>query len=190
MRRPPRFARLSDEVNMEFESEREEALYTTLKQVLQNHVVNNRIGYHHTLGACVPVLGYVLSIMSDAVDDAPGAIAETVAELQQRTRTRIQQEAPRLPSFHDYTPTPDSSSEGHELGTALATLLTASGIEHDMSLDATWRVMLSLLADVLAMAVHDEVQTPEAVEAYVSTLYDQITAVMLLWDDERGQAGL
>ena len=173
---------------MEFETEREEALYTTLQQVLQNHVINNRIGYHHTLGACVPVLGYVLSIMSDAGSDAPGAITETVAELQQRTQTRVLRDTPPLPSFHDYTPTPDSSAEGHELGTALATLLTASGIEHDMSLDATWRVMTSLLADVLSMSVHDETQTPESLEAYIRTLHDQITAVMLLWDEERGEA--
>ncbi|MGE3538855.1 MAG: hypothetical protein AB7N91_15665 [Candidatus Tectimicrobiota bacterium] len=173
---------------MEFETEREAALYRTLKQVLQNHIVNNRIGYHHTLGACVPVLGYVLSIMSDAGGDAPGAIAETVAELHQRTQTRVLQETPPLPSFHDYSPTPDSSAEGHELGTALATLLTASGIEHDMSLDATWRVMMSLLADVLAMSVHDEAQPPADLEAYIRSLHDQITAVMLLWDEERGEA--
>ena len=38
---------------MEFHTEREEALYTTLKQVLQNHVSNHRIGYHETLSACV-----------------------------------------------------------------------------------------------------------------------------------------
>lgn len=173
---------------MEFETAREEGLYTTLKQVLQNHVVNNRIGYHHTMGACVPVLGYVLSIMSEAGGDAPGVITETIAELQQRTRDRVLQNTATMQSFHDYTPTPDSSAEGHELGTALATLLTASGIEHDMSLDATWRVMLSLLADVLAMAVHDGVHTSESIEAYIHTLYDQITAVMLLWDEERGEA--
>ena len=41
---------------MEFHTEREEALYTTLKQVLQNHVSNHRIGYHETLSACVSVL--------------------------------------------------------------------------------------------------------------------------------------
>ena len=36
---------------MEFHTEREEALYTTLKQVLQNHVATHRISYHHTLAA-------------------------------------------------------------------------------------------------------------------------------------------
>src|SRR5262245_39254066 len=73
---------------MEFHTEREEALYTTLKQVLQNHVSNHRIGYHETLSACVSVLGYVLYVMSDGWDEAPTLIESTVAELKQRTHER------------------------------------------------------------------------------------------------------
>jgi len=48
-------------VIMEFQTEREEAVYTTLKQVLQNHVTTHRLSYHHTLAACIPVLGYISS---------------------------------------------------------------------------------------------------------------------------------
>ena len=78
----------AEEDPMEFHTEREEALYTTLKQVLQNHVVNHRIGYHETLSACTSVLGYVLYVMSDASEEAPALIESTVAELKQRTHTR------------------------------------------------------------------------------------------------------
>src|SRR5215468_1217265 len=87
---------------MEFHTEREEALYTTLKQVLQNHVSNHRLGYHETLSACVSVLGYVLYVMSDDWDEAPALIESTVAELKQRTHERASRVLPTLPTFHDY----------------------------------------------------------------------------------------
>jgi hypothetical protein len=38
---------------MEFHTEREEALYTTLKHVLQNHVGNHQLGYHDPLSLCL-----------------------------------------------------------------------------------------------------------------------------------------
>ena len=75
---------------MEFHSEREEVLYTTLKQVLQNHIVTHRLGYHETLAACVPVLGYVLSILSVSWEEVAGLVETTVAELKQRTQARAQ----------------------------------------------------------------------------------------------------
>ena len=139
---------------MEFHTEREEALYTTLKQVLQNHVSNHRIGYHETLSACVSVLGYVLYVMSDDWDEAPALIESTVAELKQRTHARVLC-ALDLPTFHDYVTRAAMTELGHDLGTALATFLSTAGIEHNMSVAATWRAYLSLVADVLAMPLHD-----------------------------------
>src|SRR5881296_1964499 len=65
---------LSTEVRMEFHTEREEALYTTLRQVLQNHVTTHRISYHHTLAACIPVLGYILYVMLETWEEAPDLI--------------------------------------------------------------------------------------------------------------------
>jgi hypothetical protein len=169
---------------MEFHTEREEALYTTLKQVLQNHVSNHRIGYHETLSACVSVLGYVLYVMSDGWDKAPALIESTVAELKQRTHARVLHALPTLPTFHDYVTRAAMSELGYDLGTALATFLAASGIEHNMSVAATWHAYLSLVADVLAMPLHDGAQTPAEVDADIDTLRDELPVVMQLWDEE------
>ena len=166
---------------MEFHTEREEALYTTLKQVLQNHVSNHRIGYHETLSACVSVLGYVLYVMSDDWDEAPALIENTVAELKQRTHAR---ESRTLPTFHDYVTRAAMSELGHDLGTALATFLSTAGIEHDMSVTATWRAYLSLVADVLTMPLHAGVQTPAEIDTEIESLHDELLVVMHLWDDE------
>jgi hypothetical protein len=170
---------------MEFYSEREEVLYTTLKQVLQNHMVTHRLGYHETLAACVPVLGYVLSILSESREEVAGLVETTVAELQQRTQARMRRALRPLPRFQDYARSIPISSQYQELGTALATLLTASGLEHDMSVAATWRVTVSLLADVLVMPLQDAGQTPEEIEAYIDSLRDQLPAVMHMWEEER-----
>jgi hypothetical protein len=169
---------------MEFHTEREEALYTTLKQVLQNHVSNHRIGYHETLSACVSVLGYVLYVMSEGWDEAPGLIASTITELTQRTQARVWHATPALPPFHDYVTRAAMTELGHDLGTALATFLSTAGIEHDMSVTATWRAYLSLVADVLAMPLHAGAQTPAEIEAEIESLRDELLVVMHLWDDE------
>ena len=169
---------------MEFHTEREEALYTTLKQVLQNHVSNHHLGYHETLSACVSVLGYVLYVMSDGWDEAPALIESTVAELKQRTRARALHALPTLPTFHDYATRAAMTELGHDLGTALATFLSTAGIEHNMTVAATWRAYLSLVADVLAMPLHDGVQTPAEADAEIDTMRDELPVVMHLWDDE------
>ena len=169
---------------MEFHTEREEALYTTLKHVLQNHVSNHQLGYHETLSACVSVLGYVLYVMSDDWDEAPALIESTIAELKQRTHARVSHTLPPLPTFHDYSTRAAMSELGHDLGTALATFLATSGVEHNMSVAATWRAYLSLVADVLAMPLHDDAHTPEETEAEIDILRDELPVVMHIWDEE------
>jgi len=169
---------------MEFHTTREEALYTTLKQVLQNHVSNHRLGYHETLSACVSVLGYVLYVMSDDWDEAPALIESTVAELKQRTQARVLRALPTLPTFHDYVTRAAMTELGHDLGTALATFLTNAGVEHDMSVTATWRAYLSLVADVLTMPLHDSAYTPAQIDAEIDSLRNELPVVMHLWDDE------
>ena len=168
---------------MEFYTEREEALYTTLKQVLRNHVSNHRIGYHETLSACVSVLGYVLYVMSDDWDEAPGLIESTISELKQRMRERLRA-SPTLPTFHDYVARAVMTELGHDLGTALATFLAAAGIDHNMSVAATWRAYLSLVADVLAMPLYDGAQTLAEINYAIDTLRNELPVVMHLWDEE------
>lgn len=172
---------------MEFHTEREEALYTTLRHVLHNHVRTHRLSYHETVGVCVSVLGYVLYVMSDTWEDAPTLIAETLAELWQRTHQRAQRGLPTLTPFQDYTPRPTLSPHYHELGTALATLLATSGIEQNMTVAATWRAYLAVVADVLAMPLHDNAATLAEVEAAMHALRDQLPVVMRLWDEEAGE---
>ena len=170
---------------MEFHTEREEALYTTLKQVLQNHVTTHRISYHHTLAACIPVLGYLLYIMLESWDEAPGLIASTLDELHQRVRTRMSRALPALPAFQDYARHQDESTQYQELGTALASLLTDSGLEYDLSVVATWRTYLALVADLLAMPLQAQAQRPEEFEAYVESLRDDLLGLMHMWDEQR-----
>jgi hypothetical protein len=169
---------------MEFHTEREEALYTTLKQVLQNHVSNHRLSYHETLSACVSVLGYVLYVMSDDWDEAPALIESTIAGLKQRMHERALRALPTLPTFHDYVTRAARTELGHDLGTALATFLSTAGIEHNMSVAATWRAYLSLVADVLVMPLHDGAHTPAEADAEIDMLRDELPVVMHLWDDE------
>lgn len=170
---------------MEFHTEREEALYTTLKQVLQNHVATHRLSYHHTLAACIPVLGYILYVMIETWDEAPGLIASTIDELHQRVHARALRALPALPAFQDYAPRPDTSTQYQELGTALATLLTTSGIEYDLSVVATWRTYLALVADILVMPLQAQAQRPEELEAYIESLRDDLLGLMHMWDEER-----
>ena len=170
---------------MEFHTEREEALYTTLRQVLQNHVATHRLSYHHTLAACIPVLGYILYVMIEDWEEAPGLIASTIDELRQRVDTRALQALPALSAFPDYAPHPDESTQYHELGTALATLLTTSGLEYDLSVVATWRTYLALVADVLALPLQAQAQRPEEFEAYIESLRDDLLGLMHMWDEER-----
>jgi hypothetical protein len=170
---------------MEFHTEREEALYTTLKQVLQNHVTAHRLSYHHTLAACIPVLGYLLYIMLETWEEAPALITSTLEELHQRIHTRALRALPTLPAFQDYALHPDGSTQYQELGTALATILTTSGMEYDLSVVATWRAYLALVADVVVMPMQAHAQRPEELEAYIESLHDDLLGLMHMWDEER-----
>src|SRR5215831_13948832 len=90
---------------------------TPRKQVLQNHVSTHRISYHHTLAACIPVLGYLLYLMLETWEEAPALIASTLDELHQRVHTRAVRALPTLPAFQDYALHPDVSTQYEELGT-------------------------------------------------------------------------
>ena len=130
------------------------------------------------------MLGYVLYVMSDDWDEAPALIESTIAELKHRTHARVLRALSTLMPFQDYVTRAAMSEQGHDLGTALATLLATSGIEYEMSVAATWRAYLSLVADVLAMPLHDGAQTPAEVDAEIDTLRDELPVVMHLWDEE------
>lgn len=168
----------------EFEQEREEALYRTLKQVLQNHLTSHTIPYHETLAACMSVLGYVLYVLRDTPEETDSLVDSTVAELYPRLRWRAQQEAPPLAAFEDYEPREVLSDPANDLGMALATFLATSGIEYNMSVVATWRAYLALVADLLIMPLHDGMQTLEQAEAELANLRVRLPALMQMWHEQ------
>jgi len=123
--------------------------------------------------------------MLETWEEAPDLIVRTVDELHQRVHTRALRDLPTLPAFQDYAPHPDASTQYQELGTALATLLTASGLEYDLAVVATWRTYHALVADVLVMPLQAHAQRPEELEAYIESLRDDLLGLMHMWDEER-----
>ncbi len=168
---------------MDFESEREAALYSTLKQLLQNHVTSHTIAYQETRAACMSVLGYVLYVMCDTPEETAGLVESTIGELYPRLRQRAEQGSLPLSPFHDYAPLTVMSDQAHDLGTALATYLATSGIEYNMSVVATWRAYLALVADILVMPLHAGVQSLAEVEADIMALRGRLPAVMQMWGE-------
>lgn len=168
----------------EFETEREEALYRTLKQVLHNHLTSQAIPYHETLAACMSVLGYVLYVLRDTPDETDDLVDSTIGELYPRLRQRAQEDEPPLAAFDDYAPREDLSDAANELGMALATFLATSGIEYNMSVVATWRAYLSLIADLLVMPLYEGVQTLEQAEADLISLRVRLPALMQMWQEQ------
>jgi hypothetical protein len=162
---------------MEFRTEHEAALYQMLKQVLRNYIVTQRIAYHQTLSAWLPVLGFQLGMMVDTRDDIPALLAQTVAALQEQQRSRTQQP---LPSFADYSVTYDGTP-AQELGTALITLLRDSSVEHHLAVAATWWVCVALFADVLAMPHWDDKARGWQSDTYIDALRDQLPEQIAYW---------
>jgi hypothetical protein len=99
--------------------------------------------------------------------------------------TRASRALPTLPAFQDYAPHPDESTQYQELGTALGTILTTSGLEYDLSVVATWRAYLALVADILVMPLQAQAQQPEELEAYIESLRDDLFGLMHMWDEQR-----
>ena len=162
---------------MEFRTEREAALYQMLKQVLRNYIVTQRIAYHQTLSAWVPVLGFQLGMMIDTRDDIPALLARTIAALHAEQRTRTDQP---LPSFADYGVTPEETP-AQELGTALVTLLRDSSVEHYLAVAATWRACIALFADVLAMPRLDAAAQAWDIDRYIDALHAQLPEQIDYW---------
>jgi hypothetical protein len=167
---------------MAFRTDREAALYAMLKQVLENYLVTQRISYHQTLAAFVPVLGFQLGMMIDARDEVPTLLEHTVAALHEQQQSRTQQP---LPSFADYGATSDWTPS-QDLGNALVTLLKDSGVEYQLSVAATWRVIVALFADVFAMPRLDEAAQPWDIDSYIDDLREQLPAQIDYWFERLG----
>ena len=162
---------------MEFRTDREAALYTMLKHVLSNYIVMQRISYQQTLAVCVQVLGFQLGMMIDTRDEVPTLLAQTVGALHEQQRSRTQQP---LPSFADYEGTPDWTPS-QDLGNALVTLIRDSGFEHHLSVAATWRAIVALFADVLAMPRLDDAPLVWDIDRYIDDLRELLPEHIDYW---------
>jgi hypothetical protein len=167
---------------MEMPRDREAALYTMLKQVLENYIVTQRLSYHQTLAAWTAVLGFQLGMMIDTRDEVLPLLEHTVAALHAQQRSRTQ---PPLPSFADYGEAHDWTPS-HDLGNALVTLLNESSVEYQLSVAATWRVVVALCADVLAMPRLDEAAQPWDIDRYIDDLREQLPAQIDYWLERLG----
>jgi hypothetical protein len=169
---------------MEFGTAREAALYDRLKQVLCHAIVTQRIAYHQALAACVPVLGFQLWMRRETHNDVPPLIDHAVTALHAQQQAYTQTP---LPGFADYTIRPEDPA-ARDLGTALATLVRESAVEHQLAVAAIWRVCLALFAEVLAMARLDAGGQGWDIEGFIEDLREQLPPWIDYWESWAGQS--
>ena len=160
---------------MAFVDDAEATTYTMLKQVLQNHCTTQTLCFPHTLVALV------CAQRDETRDALEPAVAHTLADLKRYTRVR--RTAPPLAPFpaeclaHD---TPAHLAQSEAVFQALAQFLHDSLAAERVTLAGAVGIVLSLLADVLAMLTHQYAHTTAEVEARIdrlsSPLQSQITA--------------
>jgi hypothetical protein len=166
---------------MAFLDDIEATTYSMLKQVLQNHCTTQPLCFPHTLITC----GALVALVCAQLDETRGAlepvVAHTLADLKRYTRAR--QTAPPLAPFpmeclaHD---TPAHLAQSEAVFQALAQFLHDSLAAERVTLAGAVRIVLSLLADLCAMLMHQYGHTTAEVEARIdrlsSPLQSQITA--------------
>jgi hypothetical protein len=59
-------------------------------------------------------------------------------------------------------------------------------VEYQLSVAATWRVVVALFADVLAMARLDEAAQPWDIDRYIDDLREQLPAQIDYWFERLG----
>jgi len=151
-----------------FATFQEEAAYTMLKQVLQNHVTLHRMSLLAAVMAGVGLLGdrCVACCRAGAVPSV--VITETLGRLKRWVRTRQ-----TTPSFALFSKESARDLEVHlgehsqHLYGALRQLLTESGDAQRIDLLGSMRIALGLLADVLSIFLHQFNHTLEEVDTII-----------------------
>jgi hypothetical protein len=151
-----------------FATPQEEAAYTMLKQVLQNHVTLHRMSLLAAAMAGVGLLGD-RCVACCRVGTVPSVvISETLGRLKRQVRT--QQTTPSFAPFvveSARDPAAHLGEHSRHLYDALRQLLHESGDAQRFDLQGGMRVVLGLMADVLSMFLHQFDQTLEEVDAII-----------------------
>jgi hypothetical protein len=154
---------------VEFPTAEEEAVYHMLQQVLVNHMQGHDLHVMTASTAVIYLLGDVALQLSAAERSIQTFAQECGAGLKQRLRAR--HDAPALPRLAPVTLGDEGALLPEEpvcgLINSLEQFLADASAEHDIALDGSLRIILSLLADLLAVFLHQLDHTLEEVDALI-----------------------
>ena len=159
----------------------EATTYRMLQQVLQNHYRAYKLCLPYTLVACGALVALVCAQLDETRDALESVMAHTLADLKRSTQAR--QTAPLLAPFPEACQaheTPAHLAQSEAVFQALAQFLHDSLVAERVTLAGAVRIVLSLLADLCAMLMHQYGHTAAEVEDRIdrlsSPLRSQITA--------------
>jgi hypothetical protein len=175
---------------MAFLDDAEATTFSMLKQVLQNHCTTQTLCLPHTLVACGALVALVCAQLDETRDALEPAVAHTLADLKRYARAR--RSVPPLTPFpaeclaHD---TPAHLAQSEAVFQALAEFLHDSLAAERVTLVGAVRIVLSLLADVCAMLMHQYAHTAAEVEARIDRLRSPLLAQITAYHRQQDQGG-
>ena len=155
---------------MAFLDTAETRTYVMLQQALRNHTTLYTLSFPHTMGTCGALFALLCAQMDAPEDALDTAVTQWLTALKQETRAR---EA--LPPLHAFPATlPPAETLGYLA--ALAQLCHDSLEAERITQAGAVRIMLSLLADLLAMLHHQYAHTAAEVETQIDRLRGPLRA--------------
>ena len=162
---------------MAFLDAAETRTYAMLQQVLRNHAILHTLSFPHTMGTCGALVALLSAQLDAPDDDLDAEVTQLLATLKQETRARE-----TLPPRHTFSAAlPTEETLGH-LAASEAVFAALAQLCHD-SLEAEQitqagavRIMLSLMADLLAILCHQYAHTAAEVETQIDRLRGPLRA--------------
>jgi hypothetical protein len=154
-----------------FATPQEAATYAMLKQVLQNHVALHRMSLLAAAMAGVGLLGDCCVACCEAGVVPSVVVAQTLDRLKRRVRA--QQTAPGFAPFVAASaedPAAHLGEHSRHLYNALSQLFHDSSDAQRLDSQGGMRVVLSLMADVLSMFLHQFDKTITEVDAIIDAV--------------------
>jgi hypothetical protein len=155
---------------MEFANDHETTTYTMLRQMLQNHCATHTLALSYALESCGRLLALVCAQCDDDLSHVDGRVADTLRALARETRARPG--PPLAPFPADWALANPLAQRTHTdaLFEALAQFFYDSVAAELVTIVGGWRIMVTLMADLFAMLIHQYTETPEEVEATIAQL--------------------
>ncbi|HEY5865142.1 MAG TPA: hypothetical protein VI542_06250 [Candidatus Tectomicrobia bacterium] len=167
---------------MEFATDAEAATYRMLQQVLQTYLTAQTMSVHTALAACEQFLATSCHRLRIASDDAQDLVSSTLRGLQQELDAR--QDYPATPLYiADTHDEPDALLPGDPalwLSIVLSQLLDDAGREQGMTVARSWRIAISLTADLLNVFLSQLKYTREEVNAMIDRRLSPTLSAALL----------